>query len=115
MPIARDVRLNIADRHPARVEADEHLVQAADPAGVLGHQAKLEAAGTVSRPGVDWGNMVQTTIGYRHRTWLRRACALALASAFALSGAAGGANAAPSAEGDEILITYTNYSTIEEI
>ena len=38
---------DVAHRHPAGVEADDHLLQPADTARALGHQPRLEGAGTI--------------------------------------------------------------------
>ena len=53
---AGQVVLDVAHRHPARVQRDDHLVEAAGAAGALGDQPRLEAcrpgpAGTSSRTG----------------------------------------------------------------
>lgn len=44
-----EVVLDVADRHPARVEADDHLVEPAQPAGALGHEHRGERPVAVAR------------------------------------------------------------------
>ena len=41
--------LDLADRHAARVEAEEYLVKAVEPGLALGDQQRLQAAGPVAR------------------------------------------------------------------
>jgi len=41
--------LDVADRHPARIQRDDHVVQAAGPASTLRDQPRLEATGPVPR------------------------------------------------------------------
>ena len=43
--------LDVADRHPARIQADDHVAQPADPALPLRHQPRVEAAVAVPRRG----------------------------------------------------------------
>jgi hypothetical protein len=40
---------DVADRHPARVKADDHVIQAAGPARALGHQTRRERTVPVPR------------------------------------------------------------------
>jgi hypothetical protein len=46
---ALKVMLDVADGHPARIQRDDHVVQAAGPAGALRDQPRLEAAGPIPR------------------------------------------------------------------
>jgi hypothetical protein len=43
------VVLNVAHRHPAGIEADDHLIKAAHPARPLGHQPRSERAVAIPR------------------------------------------------------------------
>jgi hypothetical protein len=48
---ALQMGLDVADRHPARVEADDHVAQTADPALALRHQLRIEGSVAVPRGG----------------------------------------------------------------
>jgi hypothetical protein len=41
--------LDVADRHPAGVQADDHVLQPAQAAGALGHQRRRERGVPVPR------------------------------------------------------------------
>jgi hypothetical protein len=41
--------LDVAHRHPTRIQRDDHVVEAAGASGALGHQPRLERPGPVTR------------------------------------------------------------------